>query len=74
MILGLSHDTCRWCGGIFKMKKSLRLYHHGRPSRPCSGAGEYGMSAYGYMLPHIEREAKARIAALMNDRSGDEEA
>jgi hypothetical protein len=55
MILGQSHDTCAVCGKDIQMRTNRRLYHHGHPSRPCPGAGEYGIRLARFMakyLPH----------------------
>ena len=43
MILGVSHDTCWVCGKDVRMRFNRKLFHHGHPSRPCSGAGKYGV-------------------------------
>lgn len=64
MILGLSHDTCRWCGKVFQMKGNRRLYHHGHPAKRCAGAGEYGVKAYEFMVPYLKRQAEAEAARL----------
>lgn len=69
-ILGLSHDTCRWCGGVFKIKNDRRLYHHGHPARRCSGAGEYGVKCYEFMLPYLKKQLEEQLAKLGVEHGG----